>query len=81
MRRLLIAAGVALVIVGVGRLGSAERRGRWRQRVEAAVEHCPPIALLRRLEAQNGEVIALLREQNDLLRNRASADRLESQAA
>ncbi len=73
MRRILTALAVIFAIAALARTASAERRARLGERLETAIEHCPPVVLLRRLETQNAEVIALLREQNQLLRARPPA--------
>ncbi len=61
----LFVLGVA--IVGIGKAVSTARQGGLMAKMEALMESCPPIQALRKLEEQNTEVIALLREQNALL--------------
>lgn len=60
--------GMALGLIAVAGAGRYIASGRLFERMEAAMERCPPIQRMRRLEQQNDEVISLLREQNTLLR-------------
>ena len=75
MRKALFVLALTFGFAFVLRLFSTERRARWREQAESAIEHCPPVVAMRRLEKQNQEVLALLREQNELLRLGASAER------
>ncbi len=92
MRRVLLLTaimfGSALV---VRRLLTAERReglshlpGTFMERcMELMPEDSPPKVMMsgiRRMQDQNEELLALLREQNDLLRERLSAERAPSRA-
>lgn len=88
MKRLIALGAVTLgVVIAVkylppesrGRLGGAVRR-RMLLRMERAMaslpENAPPklvMAVLPRLQTQNEQIIALLREQNDLLRKQLRA--------
>ena len=68
MRKLLVFSVV--LVVGALALVIASRgpRARLKERVLSAIEGCPPIAKMSALQRQNDDVIGLLREQNELLR-------------
>lgn len=97
---LFLIAVVAGGAIAVSRLVPAERRSRLREGLlempgammercmEAMPDDSPPKAMmssLQRLEEQNGELVTLLRSQNELLRSQneilqaASAETAESQ--
>ncbi len=92
MRRVLLLA--AIVVGGVfvaRRLLTAERREGLSRLPATMMERCmehmpedsPPKVMtsgLRRMQEQNEEILALLREQNDLLRERLPTERAPSRA-
>lgn len=76
---------VGLVLLGVAFVGirkgvSAILQGNLLGKMESAMEGCPPIKALRRLEEQNDEVIGLLRDQNAMLWKKNSVEAPLSEA-
>ena len=74
-QRTLLAAGAFVGgVIAIRRLWPSKGRGRMMERVMARMPpDSPPrlvMAILPRLREQNDEMIALLREQNELLRRR-----------
>lgn len=68
MRKLLVVTAVLLAgAVAVG-LASRKPGAHLKDRLLSAIEACPPIAKMSALQQQNDDVIGLLREQNELLR-------------
>ena len=68
MKKLLGLIALVVAVGAVRRAVGGRPRGRLLEKVEAAIERCPPMVAMRRLREQNDEVITLLREQNALLR-------------
>ncbi len=76
---------VGLVLLGVAFVGirkgvSAILQGNLLEKMESAMESCPPIKAMRKLEDQNTEMIGLLRDQNAMLWRRNSVDAPASEA-
>jgi hypothetical protein len=73
MKKLLGLVAVLVALGAVRRLVARWPRGFLLEKIEAAIEQCPPMVAMRRLGEQNEEVISLLREQNALLRREPAA--------
>ena len=67
MKKIIGLLVIGAAIVGVAKAISALRQDGLVEHMEAFMERCPPIQAMRKLEAQNGEMIGLLRDQNALL--------------
>jgi len=68
MKKLVVVLAAMFAVAAVVRAIVRMSGAGFGRRLEAAMEACPPIARMSRLEAQNEEVIGLLRQQNELLR-------------
>ena len=85
-QRKLLAIGATIGgVIAVRRLLGSDRRGRIMERM---LERMPPdsppklvMSILPRLREQNDEIVALLREQNELLRQTWAQVTRESQAS
>jgi hypothetical protein len=76
MRKLLVVSAVFIGASVAFHFLARGPRARLRERLLGAIEACPPIAKMSALQQQNDDVITLLREQNELLRQRAQVDGL-----
>jgi hypothetical protein len=76
MRKLLVVTAILIAGSTAFRFLSRRPRSRLKDRVLNAIEACPPIAKMSALQQQNEDVIKLLREQNELLRQRIPVDGL-----
>jgi gamma-glutamyl:cysteine ligase YbdK (ATP-grasp superfamily) len=61
-----LVAGAAAVLY----VRSPKRHASWKEKFAKAIEGCPPVAKMAAIQRQNEEVASLLREQNELLRQR-----------
>jgi hypothetical protein len=68
MRKLLVVTAVLIAGSVAAGLASRKRRARLKDRLLSAIEACPPTAKVSALQQQSDDVIGLLREQNELLR-------------
>lgn len=76
MRKLLVVTAILIAGSTAFRFLSRRPRARLKDRVPNAIEACPPIAKMSALQQQNEDVLALLREENELLRRRVQVDGL-----
>ncbi len=80
MRKLVGLLLLGIAFVGVRKGVSAVLQGDLLGKMESAMEGCPPIKAMRRLEEQNDEVIGLLRDQNAMLWKKNSVEAPLSEA-
>ena len=74
MRRLLLVTGAVFAGATAFRFLARRPRARLKDRLLGAIEACPPIAKMSAIQRQHEDVIRLLQEQNELLRQRAPVD-------
>jgi hypothetical protein len=76
MRKLLVVTAMLIGGSTAFRFLSRRPRARLKDQMLNAIEACPPIAKMSALQQQNEDVIKLLGEQNELLRQRIQVDGL-----